>query len=188
MYRTHHPHHQIWHHPPAKQRDPSPMGWGKVPTWIKIRKWMDTWLIAMVLYVFVPEGSGSWICFLLVDFFKRDSTMGSNHHVSPLFGENMFFSSKHQRSKSKGYLRVVLPSIHGFFSREVILSQLHPPLDDPLRTGQAIPIPSMYGILCIFIFFTYIYHVLPLKTTIHVGNYYQSHGWYGIETEVATGT
>ena len=28
-----------------------------------------------------------------------------------------------------------------------------------------IPIPSMYGI------FTYIYHMFPLKTTIHVGKY-----------------
>lgn len=83
--------------------DPSPMGWGKVPTWIKIRKWMDTWSITMVM-VFVPKGSGSWICFLFVDFFIRDSTMGFNHPVSPLFGENMFFSSKHQRSKSKGIL------------------------------------------------------------------------------------
>ena len=27
------------------------------------------------------------------------------------------------------------------------------------------PLPSMYGI------FTYIYHILPLKTTIHVGKY-----------------
>jgi len=37
----------------------------------------------------------------------------------------------------------------------------------------AIPIPSMYGI------FTYIYHILPLETTKHVGKY-AIHGWYGI--------
>ena len=34
------------------------------------------------------------------------------------------------------------------------------------------PLPSVYGI------FTYIYHISPLKTTIHVGKY-TIHGWYG---------
>ena len=35
-----------------------------------------------------------------------------------------------------------------------------------------IPLPSMYGT------FTYIYHILPLKTTFHVGKYtVRPHGW-----------
>ena len=37
------------------------------------------------------------------------------------------------------------------------------------------PLPSMYGI------FTYIYHILPLETTIHVGKYTIFHGWYGFD-------
>ena len=43
------------------------------------------------------------------------------------------------------------------------------------------PIPSMYGI------FTYIYHILPLKTTIHVGNHTWMRNGYAFLSHSITG-
>ena len=70
------------------------------------------------------------------------------------------------------------------YGKLVVKYTIHRPGLDPNSMGYLqmswqltfLPIASMYGI------FSYIYHMLPLKTAIHVGKYTIQfiHGWYGI--------